>query len=102
MLAVLRQRRVVADQAGLSARQRLANVAGALEVPGGAGGCWRGGQAVLVDDLMTTGASLAEAARAVAAARWPGRAGRRWWRHPGGAFAVEARTDGANITRRSR
>jgi hypothetical protein len=58
----------VADQTGLSSRQRLANLAGALEVPGGGARLLAGGQVVLVDDLMTTGASLAEAARAVRAA----------------------------------
>ncbi|WAZ22135.1 ComF family protein [Streptomyces cinnabarinus] len=69
VLAVLRQRRAVADQSGLNSRQRLDNLAGALEVaPGGGrllGGGPGGGSVVLVDDLMTTGASLAEAARAV-------------------------------------
>ncbi|NEB76903.1 ComF family protein, partial [Streptomyces sp. SID14478] len=66
VLAVLRQRRAVADQAGLDARQRLANVTGALEVVGGGGGLLTEvGRIVLVDDLMTTGASLAEAARAI-------------------------------------
>ncbi|MEU9114189.1 phosphoribosyltransferase family protein [Streptomyces sp. NPDC048483] len=68
VLTVLRQRRTVADQAGLSAPQRLANVAGALEVPGAAGRLLTGAPVVLVDDLVTTGATLAEAARAVAAA----------------------------------
>ncbi|UYB42128.1 phosphoribosyltransferase family protein [Streptomyces sp. Je 1-4] len=68
VLAVLRQRRAVADQAGLSARQRLANVTGALEVRVGAGRLLTGRAAVLVDDLVTTGATLAEAARAVTAA----------------------------------
>ncbi|MGA5271847.1 ComF family protein [Streptomyces lydicamycinicus] len=68
VLAVLRQRRVVADQAGLSARQRLANVAGALEVRAGAARLLTAQPAVLVDDLVTTGATLAEAARAVTAA----------------------------------
>ena len=69
VLAVLRQRYVVADQSGLDARQRLDNLTGALTVTPGADGLLRGGGAlVLVDDLMTTGASLAEAARAVRAA----------------------------------
>lgn len=69
VLAVLRQRHAVVDQTGLDARQRLANLAGALAVaPGGVGLLRGGGAVVLVDDLMTTGASLSEAARAVRAA----------------------------------
>ncbi|TRO69921.1 ComF family protein [Streptomyces sp. IB201691-2A2] len=68
VLAVLRQRRAVADQSGLNSRQRLDNLAGALEVPaGGARLLAGGGRVVLVDDLMTTGASLTEAARALRA-----------------------------------
>ncbi|MER7400529.1 phosphoribosyltransferase family protein, partial [Streptomyces sp. NPDC000151] len=67
VLAALRQRRAVIDQAGLGARQRQLNLAGALEIAGG-GRLLRGGRVVLVDDLMTTGASLAEASRAVGAA----------------------------------
>ncbi|NUK16622.1 ComF family protein [Streptomyces lunaelactis] len=70
-LPVLRQRRAVADQSGLTARQRVANLTGALEVVAGGGRLLEGGRAVLVDDLMTTGASLAEAARAVLAAAGP-------------------------------
>lgn len=66
--AVLRQRRDVADQAGLNSRQRMENLAGALVVVSGGGRLLSGGPVVLVDDLMTTGASLAEAARAVRAA----------------------------------
>ncbi len=69
VLAALRQRRAVADQSGLDARQRRDNMAGALAVAPGGGRLLRaGGPVVLVDDLMTTGASLAEAARAVRAA----------------------------------
>ncbi|MEB3965795.1 ComF family protein, partial [Streptomyces kunmingensis] len=68
VLAVLRQRRAVADQSALDARQRLANVTGALEAAGGSGGLLAEvGRIVLVDDLMTTGASMAEAARAIGA-----------------------------------
>ncbi|MFC5722676.1 ComF family protein [Streptomyces gamaensis] len=67
--AVLRQRRAVADQAELRARQRRANVRGALGVSkGGEVLLMREGPVVLVDDLMTTGESLTEAARAVTGA----------------------------------
>ncbi|MFF4259081.1 ComF family protein [Streptomyces sp. NPDC001663] len=65
VLSVLRQRRAVADQAGLNSRQRMDNLAGALAVAPGGARLLQGGRIVLVDDLMTTGASLSEAARAV-------------------------------------
>ncbi|MET8573070.1 ComF family protein [Streptomyces sp. NPDC004783] len=68
VLAVLRQRHPVADQSGLDARQRRDNLAGALAVAPGGARLLGGGPVVLVDDLMTTGASLAEAARALRAA----------------------------------
>ncbi|GLW95999.1 phosphoribosyltransferase family protein [Microtetraspora sp. NBRC 16547] len=67
---MLRQARRVADQAGLSSTQRAANLCGAFEVvPGRAGPAGpSGGRAatvLLVDDIVTTGATLAEAARAI-------------------------------------
>ncbi|WP_338699606.1 ComF family protein [Streptomyces sp. Q6] len=78
VLAVLRQRRPVADQSGLDARQRMANVTGAMEVVGGGSGLLAEvGRITLVDDLMTTGASLAEAARALRVAADSSRTGRR-------------------------
>jgi hypothetical protein len=55
----------VADQSGLNSRQRQDNLAGALTVVPGGGRLLAEGLVVLVDDLMTTGASLTEAARAV-------------------------------------
>ncbi|MTE19278.1 ComF family protein [Streptomyces sp. TRM43335] len=70
-LPVLRQRRSVADQAGLDARGRWENLAGALGTVAGAARLLGEGPVVVVDDLVTTGASLAEAARAL------GRAGGR-------------------------
>ncbi|MGW0944442.1 ComF family protein [Streptomyces sp. NPDC002623] len=95
--AVLRQRRAVVDQAGLDSRQRLDNLVGALGVVPGGARVLCGGPVVLVDDLVTTGASLAEAARAVrsatavARAQRVGRAGRaeRVGRVEGGEWVEE-------------
>lgn len=65
--AVLRQQRPVADQSELSADGRLANLCGAVAAAGSAVPLLAAAPVVLVDDLMTTGASLAVAAGAVAA-----------------------------------
>ncbi|MFE7460816.1 ComF family protein [Streptomyces sp. NPDC057554] len=65
VLPVLRQRRAVADQSGLGAYRRRLNLAGALEVATGGERLLVPGRVVLVDDLLTTGSTLAEAARAV-------------------------------------
>lgn len=73
VVPVLRQRRKVADQSGLGARQRRANLAGALEVAGGGERLIRHGRVILVDDLLTTGSTLAEAARTVTEALGRGR-----------------------------
>ncbi|WP_242903273.1 ComF family protein [Actinomadura terrae] len=62
----LRQRRRVDDQAGLNATERAANLAGALEVNPRTD--MTGRRVLLADDVITTGASLAESARALRAA----------------------------------
>ncbi|MBV9096601.1 MAG: ComF family protein [Frankiaceae bacterium] len=68
VLRALRQVRAVADSAGLDARCRAANSAGALGLRRRAGPLLAGSTVVLVDDLVTTGASLAEATRVLRAA----------------------------------
>jgi predicted amidophosphoribosyltransferase len=63
----LRLTRAVQDSAGLDAATRATNLAGAFVArpPRSPGAC-----AVLVDDIVTTGATLAEAARALTQAGW--------------------------------
>lgn len=67
-LPALRQRRSVADSAGLPATDRLTNLDHALLVRPGAAARLAGRYVVLIDDLVTTGATLTEAARAMQAA----------------------------------
>ncbi|MCK1799161.1 ComF family protein [Streptomyces sp. XM4193] len=67
LLPALGLARRTTDQAGLTAEQRAANVRGAFAVRAAAEPLLRGRRVVLGDDLLTTGASLAEAARAVRA-----------------------------------
>jgi predicted amidophosphoribosyltransferase len=66
MDACLAMRRQPRDQAGLTARERHANLAGAMSCVRPPGGTDR--LTVIVDDVVTTGATLAEAARALRAA----------------------------------
>ncbi|MCE7082379.1 ComF family protein [Streptomyces sp. ST2-7A] len=63
--------RAVADQVGLGSAERWENLTGALVAgrPPASAAAGRG-PVVLVDDLITTGATLAEAARALREAGW--------------------------------
>jgi predicted amidophosphoribosyltransferase len=74
-VSLLRTRRGLADQAGLDAAGRVANLAGALRVhaPGIARLARTGRRVHLVvtDDVITTGATAAEAQRALAAVGVP-------------------------------
>lgn len=67
----------VRDSAGLSAEQRRRNLAGRMAVGSAAD---LPGPPILLDDIVTTGATLAEAARALTVAGWP----------PAGAAVVAA------------
>jgi predicted amidophosphoribosyltransferase len=59
--------RTVRDSAGLDSGQRSANLAEAMRARPAPAGC----SALLVDDIVTTGATLREAGRALQAAGWP-------------------------------
>lgn len=65
----LRHRRTVADQAGLSATQRWENLDGALRIVGSRWSPER--KVIVVDDVVTTGATLAAATRALREAAAP-------------------------------
>lgn len=68
---ILRHVRAVRDSAGLTAPERAENLAGAFTVAPTYRPRAASGPLLLVDDLMTTGATLAEAARALRAAGMP-------------------------------
>jgi len=68
---LLMHSRSVRDQSALNSKQRLANISGALAVPSKASANkieGNIGSLIIVDDLITTGATLAEAIRALCTA----------------------------------
>src|SRR5437588_807809 len=69
----LRRRRVEAS-AGLTSQRRAVNLAGALVADSAARARLSDSPVILVDDLVTTGATLAEAARALRCIGVPSRA----------------------------
>ncbi len=64
-LPALSLSRRVADQAGLGAGERWSNLRGAMTVPTRHTATVRGAVVVVVDDVVTSGATLAEAGRAL-------------------------------------
>lgn len=69
----LRHVRSVADQGGLDSAERARNLVGAMSMrrTGTSRGPVPAACVVLVDDVVTTGSTLAEAARALRAGGWP-------------------------------
>lgn len=77
LLPVLRRTRGTRDSAGLDAGERRRNLAGRFRLRAARGASLSGGTLVLVDDVVTSGATLTEAARALAGLPVPaGPAGR--------------------------
>ena len=77
-MPLLRHRRTSADQAGLARSGRLRNVTGTLIAPSRPGSlptAMPTARWVVVDDIVTTGATLREAARALLVAGFPVAAG---------------------------
>jgi predicted amidophosphoribosyltransferase len=68
VVAALRVARPIADQAGLTRSGRASNVAGAMRLRAGAAAVVAGRTCVVVDDVLTTGASAGEAVRVLGAA----------------------------------
>ena len=68
VVPVLRHGRSVTDSAGLGAQDRARNLAGAFTVGAGRADRLGGATVVLVDDLITTGATLSECAAALSRA----------------------------------
>ena len=66
---VLKRVKRTASQVGLSADQRRRNVAGAFKVDKARAGRIRGKQVVVIDDVITTGATAEACARALKRAR---------------------------------
>lgn len=61
----LKRVRYTAQQVGLSLEERRENVAGAFRVPGGVSAALVGSHVVLIDDVITTGATVESCARAL-------------------------------------